>query len=380
MEKWIEHLKDIENPQTEKSLHSEGRFLKIDIDNDWLRIEYNREGISPQEKRIIEEEIYNALKPHWDIEKIKIMTVSKGSKDVTGSEKVSCQSKNPAPKANLKVGHGEVGSPRSIPSIKHIIAVGSGKGGVGKSTFSVNLACSLSKTGKKVGLIDADIYGPSIPILMGVRGQKPLAGDNKKINPIEKHGIKMMSFGFFIDEKDPVIWRGPMLGGVLNQFLFDVNWGNLDYLIIDLPPGTGDIQLSMVQNLKLDGAIVISTPQDVALLDAVKAFEMFKKLKQPILGMVENMSYFICDSCDKKHYLFGSGGLKQGAQEMKQTFLGSVPLEISLREASDKGTPYMSLPQYENREVWRAYMGIADKVNKKYNEKSKNFLEKLFSK
>lgn len=377
-EEFIARLANVKNPVTKETLVSEGRILGCSVQDDILKIKYNREGISPEQKRLLEDEIYEALKGLWDENKIQIMTISDSSKDILGDKAAPTQSKPQGEQAGLKVGHGTIGTPKKINDIKKIIAVASGKGGVGKSTFTVNLACTLANMGYKVGVIDADIYGPSIPMMMGVRSEKPLSGEDKKIVPIEKHGVKMMSFGFFIDEKDPVIWRGPMLGGVLSQFLFDVKWGELDYLILDLPPGTGDIQLSMIQNVEVDGAIVISTPQDVALLDAVKALEMFKKLKLPILGMVENMAYFVCGKCEDKHYLFGSHGVEKGAKEFGEKFLGEIPLEMAVREGADSGIPYMSTNKYEGRAVWQGYTEVAKSLTGGDNKPKKGFLKNIF--
>lgn len=367
--KWIKLLESIKNPESGQTLVSEGRILGCTEEGDKLHIKYNREGINTEKKRQLEDEIYQVLEGHLKEENIFIMSVSPESE-----KKASEPQKAPA---GLKIGHGTVGTPKKINNIKKVIAVASGKGGVGKSTFSANLACTLSQQGHKVGIIDADIYGPSIPMIMGVREEKPLASEDKKIQPVEKHGVKIMSFGFFIEENDPVIWRGPMLGGVLNQFFFDVTWGELDYLIIDLPPGTGDVQLSMIQNVSVDGAIIISTPQDVALLDAIKANEMFKKMKLPVLGMVENMAYFICDSCDKKHHIFGEQSMEKGTGQLKETFLGSVPLEMDLRLSSDKGLPYMANKSYEGRQVWKSFIEVANNLTNGNNKKG--FLKKLFS-
>jgi ATP-binding protein involved in chromosome partitioning len=265
--------------------------------------------------------------------------------------------------AQIKAGHGTIDKKKPVPGVERIIAIGSGKGGVGKSTFTANLALTLSKQGKKVGVIDADIYGPSLPMIFGKRDEKPRSNSEKKIIPVEAFGIKFMSFGFFINEQDPVIWRGPMLGGVLNQFLFDVDWTGLDYLLIDLPPGTGDIQLSMIQNAHVDGAIVISTPQDIALLDAKKGVEMFKKLNLPVIGMVENMSSFICNSCGTEHFIFGEGGVAKAVEQLEVPFLGKIPLEIELRTGSDQGVPYMTQEKFRERSVWRAFEEIGQKVD-----------------
>ena len=221
---------------------------------------------------------------------------------------------------------------------KNIVAIASGKGGVGKSTFSVNLATALSSLDLKIGLLDADIYGPSIPRMMGL-SEKPKTSENKKLIPLEKYNIKCMSIGFLIDPDTPTIWRGPMVIKALEQMFNGVEWGTLDYLIIDLPPGTGDAQLSLAQNTKLTGSIIVSTPQDVALIDARKGINMFKKVNVPILGLVENMSYFICDNCEQKHHIFLSGGAKKEAENFNIRFLGELPLDKNLCIDSDRGKP-----------------------------------------
>jgi len=246
----------------------------------------------------------------------------------------------------------------------NIIAIASGKGGVGKSTFAVNFAVALSKIEKKVGLLDADIYGPSIPRMMGISG-KPEVSSNNKLIPLEKYGIKCMSIGFLVDVDTPTIWRGPMIMKALEQMFNDVEWGNLDYLIIDLPPGTGDAQLSLAQNSKLNGSIIVSTPQDVALIDARKGMHMFNKVKVPIIGLVENMSYFICNQCNKKHYIFANGGAKKEAENFKIPYLGDIPLDKNLRIQSDEGRP--SCIDEPNGHISISYLKIAEKINKSLN-------------
>ncbi|WP_068082236.1 Mrp/NBP35 family ATP-binding protein [Polycladidibacter stylochi] len=228
----------------------------------------------------------------------------------------------------------------AIPGVRHIIAVASGKGGVGKSTTSVNMALALSAQGLKVGILDADIYGPSLPKLMGVSGS-PTVGENNIINPHEAHGIKLMSIGFLVDDSAAMIWRGPMITSALNQMLREVAWGELDVLIIDMPPGTGDVQLTMAQRVPLSGAIVVSTPQDLALIDARRAIAMFEKTGIKILGVVENMSHFVCPSCGERHDIFATGGAKEEADKQAVPFLGEVPLSMKLREYSDAGTPVL---------------------------------------
>jgi ATP-binding protein involved in chromosome partitioning len=228
-----------------------------------------------------------------------------------------------------------------IPTIKHCVVIGSGKGGVGKSTVASNLAIALFKQGLKVGLMDADIYGPSIGMMFGIT-EGPEGTDDNKIKPIEKFGLKLMSMAFLVDEDRPIIWRGPMLNKALMQFLGDVLWGDLDVLIIDLPPGTGDIQISLIQNVdlpKTGGAIVVSTPQDIAFLDAKKAIGMFKTVQAPLLGIIENMSSFLCPACGAETQIFGHGGVKAAAERLEIPFLGEVPIDLAIREGGDSGTP-----------------------------------------
>ena len=225
-----------------------------------------------------------------------------------------------------------------IPGVRNTIAVGSGKGGVGKSTVAVNLALALAQEGARVGLLDADVYGPNVPLMMGSNG-KPQPTETGKITPIEAYGIELISMGFFVDPDSPVIWRGPMLTKLLTQFMYDVQWGELDYLVMDMPPGTGDIQLTTAQSVPLTGAVIVSTPQDVALMDAGKALMMFKKLNVPVLGMVENMSTFVCPHCGDPTDLFGHGGAQAAAARYNIPFLGEIPLHLRIREGGDSGRP-----------------------------------------
>ena len=230
------------------------------------------------------------------------------------------------------------GGPKRVSGIDRIIAIGSGKGGVGKSTVSSNLAVALARQGRRVGLLDADIYGPSQPRMMGVN-KRPASPDGKTIIPLQAHGVTVMSIGFMLKEDEAVIWRGPMLMGALQQLIEQVAWGELDILLIDLPPGTGDIQLTLTQRFALTGAIVVSTPQDVAMLDARKALDMFGKLKTPVLGLVENMSTYICPNCGHEAHLFGHGGVAAEAAKIGVPFLGELPLDLETRLAGDAGTP-----------------------------------------
>ncbi|MDB5477867.1 MAG: putative mrp protein [Alphaproteobacteria bacterium] len=241
------------------------------------------------------------------------------------------------------------------PQVKHIIAVASGKGGVGKSTVAVNLAIALQQTGLSVGLLDADVYGPSVPMLLGLRDKKPESRDDYLL-PLEAHGLKIMSMGFMVKEETPMVWRGPMVQSALLQMLRDVRWGALDVLVIDMPPGTGDTQLTIAQRVKLAGAVIVSTPQDIALLDTVKGVQMFQKVSVPILGIIENMSYFSCPHCGENADIFGQHGARTRAAEMNVRFLGEIPLNIEVREKSDQGMPVALDPLHP---VGRIFHGIA---------------------
>ncbi|WP_424977011.1 Mrp/NBP35 family ATP-binding protein [Leisingera sp. S232] len=261
----------------------------------------------------------------------------------------------PAP--SLKVGgHPKPqAEPLKPAGVKRILAVGSGKGGVGKSTVSSNLAVALAKQGRKVGLLDADIYGPSQPRMMGAKG-RPASPDGKIIEPLHAHGVTLMSIGFMVDDAKAVVWRGPMLMGALQQMLGQVNWGELDVLIVDLPPGTGDVQLTLCTKAELSGAIVVSTPQDVALLDARKALDMFNTLKTPVLGLIENMSFFTCPDCGGEHHIFGHGGVAAEAETLGLPLLGALPIDLDTRLAGDSGTPIAA----GEGPMARAYARIAE--------------------
>lgn len=251
-----------------------------------------------------------------------------------------------------------------VPGVKHTIVVGSGKGGVGKSTVTINLASTLQKKGFKVGVMDADIYGPSIGKMIGVNGRVPLQAEEDRIYPLEKYGLKVISFSFLLEENRPVVWRGPMLGKAVEQFLFDVVWGELDYLLVDLPPGTGDVQLSLAQLTELTGAVVVTTPQKVATLDASRAVSMFQEVKVPILGVIENMSYFVpSDMPEKRYKIFGEGGGKELSSKFKIPLLGQIPHTIELMESGDSGKPYV--------------LNSDEIINKAYIEVVENLLHEI---
>ncbi|MEP2640500.1 Mrp/NBP35 family ATP-binding protein [Roseobacter sp.] len=264
--------------------------------------------------------------------------------------------KKPAP-PSLKIGgHPKPqDGPTKPTGVQRILAIGSGKGGVGKSTVSSNLAVALAKAGRKVGLLDADIYGPSQPRMMGVN-KRPASPDGKTIIPLQAHGVTVMSIGFMLEEGKAVVWRGPMLMGALQQMLGQVEWGELDVLLVDLPPGTGDVQLTLCTKSELTGAIVVSTPQDVALIDARKALDMFDTLKTPVLGLIENMSMFVCPDCGAEHQIFGQGGVAAEADRLGVPLLGALPIDLDTRLAGDGGTPIAA----QGGPMAEAYARIAD--------------------
>lgn len=251
------------------------------------------------------------------------------------------------------------GGKQTVPGIKHIVAVASGKGGVGKSTVATNIALALSAAGHSVGLLDADIYGPSQPRMMGITG-RPESPDGERLEAMENHGIKVMSMGFLVPEDTPMIWRGPMVMSALQQLMREVNWGTLDVMIVDMPPGTGDAQLTMAQDVPLAGSVIVSTPQDIALLDARKGLNMFRKVEVPVLGIVENMSYFSCPHCGERTNIFSHGGAREEADRLGIDFLGEIPLDIAIRETSDSGHPIVvSDPESPHSKAFRA---IADQI------------------
>ncbi len=279
----------------------------------------------------LEEQVVKALKSVENVKEVKV--------SITVNEKP----------------YGTVEFKNLIPNVQFPILIGSGKGGVGKSTVSSNLAIAMAKLGHKVGLLDADFYGPSIAMMFGIK-EEPQVNEKEKLVPFEKFGVKVMSLGFLLEEDTPVIWRGPLLMKALTQFLEDVEWGELDYLLIDLPPGTGDIQLSLAQNVKVKGAIAVTTPQDVALLDVKKAVTMFEKLNIPVMGVIENMSYFVCHNCGTKHFIF-SGNQTDTGDRLGLPVLGRIPIDPAIREGGDKGLPIVV--GYPESPVTKAFLDTA---------------------
>ena len=278
-----------------------------------------------------------------------------------------------APSQNQPEGH-------PLPGVKHIIAVSSGKGGVGKSTVTVNLAVALKQEGKSVGIMDADIYGPNIPTMIGVT--KEPGKDGEKILPAEGQGVKVVSMGFFVPEETPVVWRGPMVHSAIQQFFRDVLWGELDYLLIDLPPGTGDVPLTLSQLVPLTGAITVTTPQEVALQDVRKGMTMFKKVNVPLLGVIENMSYFLCGHCGERSEIFSFGGGERAAQKFEIPFLGRIPIDAAIREGGDTGTPIVvqnsSSPQAEAfRQIARGLVSQLEEEQKQEAPSISSLLKKI---
>lgn len=292
----------------------------------FIRLQFNADTAKHQ--RMIEAQVRNGMRALGIANvQLKMDGLPGGGKQIP-----LAQSQSPRPQPQPQQ------MEKLVAEVKNVIAVASGKGGVGKSTVSVNLACALAKLGKNVGILDTDVYGPNIPMMFGLEGKRPQVVENK-VAPLEKYDVKIMSLGFLAPQEEAIIWRGPLVGRAIEQMLRDVSWGALDYLILDLPPGTGDAQLTISQRLELAGAILVSTPQPVALSDAVKGLKMFQKVNVPILGMIENMSTFICDQCKKEHDIFGKGGVKIASEREKVAFLGDIPITPELRVSGDEGKP-----------------------------------------
>jgi ATP-binding protein involved in chromosome partitioning len=318
-EKVTNALKSVKYPGFTRDIVSFGLVKSVHIDDGEVKVQLALATNDPNVPAAIKNDAENALRGIKGVRSAKVLI------DIL------------APPAGAGAGMGAM----RIPGIKHVVAVASGKGGVGKSTVAANLAVALEQTGARVGLCDCDIYGPSISLMFGTR-ERPTATEENKIVPIEQYGLRLMSMGFLLDDTSPAILRGPMVTRYTQQFLRQVEWGELDYLVLDLPPGTGDIQLTIVQTVALSGAIIVTTPQEVALIDARKAATMFEKVNVPVLGLIENMSYFVSPSDGKRYDIFGSGGGEREARRLRVPLLGQIPIDIATRESGDRGIPVVN--------------------------------------
>ena len=345
-----EAIKGYVEPHLDKDLVSAGCVKAIDIDGDKVKVEVVLGFPAKSVLGSIAAEVKQAVEA---VDGVAACDVDAGSKVVAHSVQKAL---------------------KPIDNVKNIIAVASGKGGVGKSTTSVNLALALAAEGATVGVLDADIYGPSQPRMLGITG-KPDTKDGKTLEPMQAHGLQAMSIGFLIDEETPMIWRGPMVTQALEQLLNDTNWSELDYLVIDLPPGTGDTQLTLAQKVPVSGAVIVTTPQDIALLDARKGLKMFEKVEVPVLGIVENMSIHICSNCGHEENIFGEGGGKSMSDQFNVELLGQLPLDIRIREETDGGTPTVAAEP--DARISQIYCEIARKTAAKLALQSKSYAAKF---
>jgi ATP-binding protein involved in chromosome partitioning len=323
-------LGELPIPGLSQTIGDLGRVIRADVADDKVAVEIS---LGFPAKRLLPE-IEAAVRER--------IAASGGSDNI--ELKISSKVSSHAVQKNMK----------PLKNIKNIIAIASGKGGVGKSTTAVNLALALVDEGASVGILDADIYGPSQPLMLGLSGQRPESDDGETMEPLHAHGLQVMSIGFLVDPDQPMIWRGPMVTSALNQLLQQTNWDDLDYLIVDMPPGTGDIQLTLSQQVPVSGAVIVTTPQDIALLDARRGLQMFRKVAVPILGVVENMSTHVCSSCGHEEAIFGAGGGQAMADDFELELLGQLPLDASIREQTDSGTPtVVSAPDSPQAEAYR---------------------------
>lgn len=328
------------------------RVLAIRTTDDGLpRLELASDGLDLAGKLALEKAVKAAAR-----------ATGLGDVGIYFKRRTSATNGEPAPR-KAKAPFGLTIDKRAIPGVTEVLVVASGKGGVGKSTVSTNLAVALAQTGAKVGLLDADIYGPSAPLMMGVDGPLPVVGEGR-IAPLEAHGVKVVSFGFLTDTRQPVIWRGPLVAKALKQLCYDVQWGELDYLVIDLPPGTGDVQLALIESIPIHGALIVTTPQDVALLDAHKALSMFEALHVPVLGVVENMAYFACPCCGHAENVFGEGGGESFAASRKTKLLARIPLNARVRKQGDAGRPVVLEGPEALAEPFKALAGLVSSPQK----------------
>ncbi|WP_281927001.1 Mrp/NBP35 family ATP-binding protein [Roseibium album] len=350
----IEQLRQIKGPDLEGDIVSLGLVSDVFVSDGRVAFSITVPAARAQELEPLRQAAEKVVK---EVEGVENAMVALTAERAPGGDRSTPP--KPATRQSQR-GPDEQAAPKpGVPGIRHIIAVASGKGGVGKSTTTANLALGMASNGLKVGVLDADIYGPSVPRLFNVSG-RPETASGRVLKPLEGYGIKVMSMGFMVEEETPMIWRGPMVISALTQMLREVAWGDLDVLVVDMPPGTGDAQLTMAQQVPLAGAVIVSTPQDLALIDARKGLNMFKRVDVPVLGIVENMSYFLCPDCGGRHDIFGHGGARAEAERLRVPFLGEVPLTMKIRETSDAGTPIVvSDPEGPMAAI---YKDIASKV------------------
>lgn len=381
-------------PGSEKDLVTAGVVGDIEIADGEVSISLTLEGMDLQTRHTLEDEITDLLEAIDGIDEVLLDVVSSdvktppppkapeagltmhGGSDTGGAAGRSGGKSAEASQYSVKPSKSPLGG------IRHLIAVASGKGGVGKSTVAVNLALALASRGARVGVCDIDIYGPSVPTLLGVASAKPgVSADQKGFIPVEAYGLKVMSIGFLVDDDTPVIWRGPIVASVVKQFLEDVVWGELDYLVIDLPPGTGDAQLTLTQSAPLTGALIVTTPSELALVDAVKGLQMFRKVDTPVLGLVENMSHYVCGQCGHESHPFNSGGTERVGKQLGIEVLSKIPVDDVIQRGGDTGRPVMALEP--NGPQSQAFLTLADAIREKCpievkEEKKKGFLAELF--
>ena len=334
----LEELKSVTDPISGSDIVSTGMVRALNVEGGTVRFVMEIDASRAEAMEPVRAEAEAKVKALAGVETVSAMLTAHSAKappDLKPSRKA------------------EPAGPQPIPGIDRIVAIASGKGGVGKSTVSANLACALAAEGRRVGLLDADVYGPSQPRMLGVSG-RPASPDGKTILPMRNHGVTMMSIGLMTNEDQAVVWRGPMLMGALEQMMRQVQWGALDVLLVDLPPGTGDVQMTLTQKFAVDGAVVVSTPQDVALLDARKGIDMFNQMKTPIFGLIENMSTHICSQCGHEEHVFGHGGVKAEAEKLNVPLLAEVPLHLDIRMAADGGAPIVvSKPESPQAQAFR---------------------------
>ncbi|MEO0977990.1 MAG: Mrp/NBP35 family ATP-binding protein [Pseudomonadota bacterium] len=331
----IESLKQIKGPDLEGNIVSLGLVSDVFVSDGRVAFSITVPAERAQELEPLRQAAEKVVK---EVDGVENAMVALTAERAPGAARSTPPAPKPAPRPAQRAPEEQATAKPGVPGIRHIIAVASGKGGVGKSTTTANLALGMAANGLKVGVLDADIYGPSVPRLFNVSG-RPETVSGRVLKPLEGYGIKVMSMGFMVEEETPMIWRGPMVISALTQMLREVAWGDLDVLVVDMPPGTGDAQLTMAQQVPLAGAVIVSTPQDLALIDARKGLNMFKRVDVPVLGIIENMSYFMCPDCGSRHDIFGHGGARAEAERLGVPFLGEVPLTMKIRETSDAGTP-----------------------------------------